>query len=117
MTEVPNLDRSPAVMGIFLGLIGAIIFFAFALFDQPDRGKVAMFSYVAIAGSAATCWDQRNGFWFWFVELMAIITHFYLVFNVDYFDKFHHSYDYWFIVIIDFIVVTSIIKLGGRLFK
>jgi len=63
--------------------LALLIFFAFVWVGAPEKGKVAAFSFVALAGVTGLHWLHRAQTWFRGIIAVFLLLHILLIFIPD----------------------------------
>jgi hypothetical protein len=102
------LTRKWTILAI---LFAAPVFFLFAYFGEPGRGRAAGISAAVIIMAARLRWDLRKKAWFWIT--VAIITgyHIPLILLVSWTDKSYPGYTLLPMAVLDFAIMYGAIKL------
>ena len=98
-------------------LCGAPVFFLFAYFGDPGRGRAAAISVGVMVIAVRACWDLKNNLWFWMTVAIVAGCHIPVVLFVPWTSKSYPGYALLPIGVLDFALIYGAIRLVDKAVK
>ena len=113
--SLPSLMESPNGWGAAIGLLAAGVFFTFVAWGNPEQGKVAAFSFVAISGLVGFHWLHRTEAWFCGLVALFAVLHVALIAALDWqFERGPALLIFGPAAILDFVAMTLVVTSVAR---
>jgi hypothetical protein len=93
------------------------LFFLFAFFGDPGRGRAAVICAGVLMTAVRANWSCRKYAWFWATAAVLIALHVFLIVRIPWTDKSYPGYTLLPFAALDYGIVYGSFKLAEKLMK
>jgi hypothetical protein len=91
------------------------LFFLFAFFGDPGRGRAAVISAGVLMTAVRATWSCKKYAWFWAIAVVLIALHAFLILDIPWTDKSYPGYTLLPFAALDYGIVYGCFKLAEKL--